>query len=230
MFCEKCGTKVPESSKFCPKCGGNVAEKSSSEKEKKPRRHRTLIYIAVIFGILIIVPLIFYFIGVSNFRNKEVYKHPAIGFSIMYPKSLNLETVAPPAGSTCSKDPCIMIFKNPSYKNESVNWIFVLAAADVTKEFVTGAAKSFTEDVANGEAVTVTIRGKTLYKYINDSVKPSKSLNEFYKTFGFDSSREQSMYTLISGDSIILIGFRKPPSEAPSDYSDYLNIQTLSIP
>jgi predicted nucleic acid-binding Zn ribbon protein len=229
MFCAKCGIKVPEDSKFCPKCGGNVAEKSSSEKEKKPRR-RVLIYLAVFLGILIIVPLILYFVGASVARNLATYNHPVIGFSIVYPKNLTLQTFAPPAGSTCSKDPCIIIFKNPSYKNESVNWIFVLAAADVTKEFINGATKGFQEDVANGEAVTVTIGGKTLYKYVNDSAKPSKSLNEFYQTFGFDSSREQSMYTLISGDSIILIGFRKSPSGAPSDYSDYLNINTLRFP
>ncbi len=230
MFCAKCGKKVSENSKFCPKCGGNVTEAPSAGKEKKPRGHKTLIYIAAIFCIVVIAPLVLYFLGISAARNLVIYTHPVIGFSVVYPKNLNLETPSVPAGSKCSKNPCIIIFKNPSYKNESVNWIFILTAADVTQAFVTGAVKGFQKDADNGEAVKVTIRGKTLYKYVNDPAKPSESLNVFYKTFGFVSSLEQSMYTLISGDSIILIGSRKPPPGAPSDYSDYLNIDTLVMP
>ena len=47
MFCEQCGSKVPEGAKFCPKCGSscsddtNVPENNGGTKSgKKPKRHR----------------------------------------------------------------------------------------------------------------------------------------------------------------------------------------------
>lgn len=236
MYCANCGKKIPDDSKFCPECGDNIPEtnNTSAPKKEKPKRSRAY-KIANVVGFviiaLVILGVIFYIATTSKSRNLEVYKHPAMGFSVMYPKTLTIEVPNLPSGSKCSKDPCLVVFKDPLYGNEAVNWIFVLPAADLGgQEFITGVTTGFQEDVKKGDAVTVTIKGKALYKYVNDSAKPSESLDDFYATFGFDSSREQSMYSFISDDAVVLIGFRTPPSGAPSDYSDYLNIKFLLIP
>lgn len=231
MFCAKCGTKVPENSKFCPKCGGNVTGATAAKEKPQHSRAYKIANIVgfVLFGLLIVGGIV-YIASTSKFRNLETYKHPAMGFSIMYPKNLKMEVPNLPSGSKCSKNPCLIVFKDPSYGNVAVNWIFILPEADIGKGFIAGSTKGFQEDVKNGDAATVTIKGKTLYKYVNDPAKPSKSLNDFYETFGFDSSREQSLYAFIFSDTLLLIGFRMPPPDAPSDYKDYFDIDTLVIP
>jgi len=230
MYCANCGTKVPENSKFCPKCGGNAVDKSSSEKsekEKKPRRRRTLIYIAVVFGVLIIVPLIiFYFVGVSNFKSQ--YKHPILGFTFDYPKTLNVETPKP-TDYKCPNEPCFVVLKNPSYNNEVVNWVAISSVSSMAKN-KTDLQAGLDGDVSKGLATAMTVNGIKMNKYINNPDKPTNVFLTIGKMLGLDPSQEKFMYIFIMGDSGLMVAFKTPPTEAPADYNLYLDIQSWKNP
>ncbi len=228
MYCAKCGAKVPEDSKFCPKCGGNVLEERapSSEKEKKPRRHRTLIYIAVIFGVLIIVPLIFYSIGASNFKSQ--YKHPILGFTFDYPKTLTIETPTP-ASSECPNEPCFIVLKNPPYNNEVVNWIAISPVTSVGKN-KTDPQSGLDDDVSKGLATAITVGGVKMNKYINNPDKPTDVFLTIGKMTGIDPSQEKFMYIFIMGNSGVMVAFKTPPTGASADYNLYLDIQSWKNP
>jgi hypothetical protein len=86
--------------------------------------------------------------------------------------------------------------------------------------------ESFDQDVSGGLATAETINGIKMNKYVNDPSKPVELLLAFYQALGIDSSGEQSMYLFIAGDSGIMVGFRAPPTGAPANYKDYLNIRS----
>lgn len=225
MFCAKCGIKVSGSSKFCQKCGGNVAEKSSPEKEKK-LRHRVPVYAMVIFGILIILFLIFYFAGISNFNAQ--YKHPILGFTFDYPKTLILET-PPTPDYPCPNNPCFIVLKNPSYHNEVVNWIMISTVSSMGKD-KTDMQANLDKDVSRGWATALTVNGIKMNEYINDPKKPTNSFITIGKMVGLDPSQEKSMYTFFIGNTGAMVFFKTPPTGAPADYNTYLDIQSWKNP
>jgi hypothetical protein len=234
MFCTKCGEKIPMLSKFCTKCGKKIKDEDGSKNGGKPRRFRALKILglfAAVFAVLIAIPFTAYLIMRSQV---ETYKHPAVGFSVTYPKFLKVEIPTLPAEAACkAAAPCYLLFKNPSYNDYVANWVFVVSAADVgaTKEdFINGMEKGTQVDIDNGEATLLTLGDKKVYKYVNDPSKPSSSVNDFYTMLQFDPSLEQSVYVFMTGDSFVLVGFRKPPPGASSEYSGYLNIKSLIAP
>lgn len=236
MFCTNCGKKVSADSKFCPKCGGRVSEEklSISKDEGKPRRRRTLkvlgIFVAIL-AVLIIVPAVSYIFTVSG---AVTYEHPSIGFTINHPKSLQVETRTSQSGVPCKASaPCFVVFKNSYYNDYIVNWFVTLSATDagIDKEtFLAGLTDGLKEDLDNGLATTMTVGDKTIYKYENDSSDPTGTVTGFSNMVGLDPSLEKTMYVFDSGDSAVIISFRKPPTGAPSGYKDYLYISSLVIP
>jgi hypothetical protein len=180
--------------------------------------------ISVLIGIALILAGLLY-LGVLNVSKQQQYSHPTIGFIFNYPQALNLETPTLPDSSDCPTEPCFIVLKNPSYNNEAVNWIFAipisLMGGDKAK-----LQESFDQDVSGGLATAETINGIKMNKYVNDPSKPVELLLAFYQALGIDSSGEQSMYLFIAGDSGIMVGFRAPPTGAPANYKDYLNIRS----
>lgn len=226
MYCADCGKRIPEGSKFCPKCGGNASGTPSSEKENKPRRHRTLICIAAIFGILIIVSLVSFFTGISNFKSQ--YKHPILGFTFDYPKALTLETPTLP-GPKCPHEPCFITLKNPSYDNEVVNWIAISPVTSMGKN-KTDLQAGLDDDASKGLATSLTVDGIKMNKYINNPDKPTNVFLTIGKMTGLDPSQEKIMYIFVIGNSGFMMAFKTPPSGAPADYNLYLNIQSWKNP
>ena len=152
------------------------------------------------------------------------YTHPLAGFSIDYPQTLKV-VAAVEAGSKCAEITCFLVFKNPAYGEEGVNYIFVLLLADLKLTPETSEA-SLKKDVTEGKATPVKIGNRTIYKYS----ATSETALGLYKSFGIDPSREQFIYVVNAGDRAVIIGFRNPPPGAPASYSDYLDIQSLVIP
>ncbi len=225
MYCENCGKKVPSDSKFCPDCGGNVSEASSSEKEKKPQGSRAR-KIATWAGYCLVFLLIaggvaYYFIGVSKIA---VYTHPTLGFTLAYSKTLNVETPAI-TGYQCLTEPCLILLKNPSYNNDSVNWIFIIPISFMGGDRAKLQAES-DKDVSDGAATAITVNDIKMNKYVNDPNKPVETILSLYKMLSLDPSKEESVYTFLTNESGIMVGFRTPPTGAPGDYKDYLNIQS----
>jgi len=183
--------------------------------------------VGILIGIALILIGLFY-LGVFKISKQQQYSHPVIGFAFNYPQALNLETPALPEGSNCPTEPCFIILKNPSYNNESVNWIFAIPISYMGGDKAT-LQESLDQDVTSGFATAETINGIKMNKYVNDPNKPVETLLAFYKTLGLDSSKEQSMYMFIAGDSGIMVGFRVSPAGAPANYKDYLNIQSLKV-
>ena len=83
--------------------------------------------------------------------------------------------------------------------------------------------------MANGEATIVTIGGKKINKYVAEPSPPPSAL-KLYQSFGFEVSRQRTLYVFTSGDAVVIIGFQKPPPGAPANYNDYLDIQSLKVP
>lgn len=220
MYCTNCGKKIPDDSKFCPECGGNASETPIAQKKKKIRWPLLIPLLVVILGIWVAV---FYFYVVIP-KNTAVYTHPILGFTFDYPKTLSVAT-STQAGAQCPNEPCFIALKNPSYNNEAVNWILVIPVA------LMGGDKaklqtSLDEDVSKGLATTITVNGIKMNKYVNDPNNPSKEATAIYGSMGLDPSKEQSMYEFLTDDSAAMVGFRTPPTGAPADYDDYLNIQS----
>lgn len=234
MNCPHCGNKIPTNSNFCTECGRKLSE--SEKSNTKTSRHLVLKILGIIAGIFIVFMIIGMISYIFQASDTTIYKHPTIGFSIPQPKSLNIETpaLALPKGAKCEKAaPCFVVFKNPAYDNYITNWFIALSSADMGAKpdvFLAGAAKGFQEDLNTGAATTMTISGKTVYKYENNPNQPNNSLATFSKMMGFDPALEKTMYAFISGENVVVIFFRKPPSGAPSNYKDYLNISSLIIP
>ena len=170
------------------------------------------------------------FLLAAGSQDNLIYTHPLLKFSLAYPEALEAGIPAMPSGFKCLKNPCLITFKNPSYGNETVNWIWVMADADLGDGFTDKALQGFQEDIAKGLCASTTISGKTVYSAVYDHAKPQKDLTEFYKMMGLDPAKEKSMYTFAAGKSMVLIGFRMPPTGAPSDYNDYLDINSLTTP
>ena len=233
MYCSTCGEKIPGDSKFCQKCGEKIpgAEPASGVEPTRRRRSKKLGIFLIILALSIIVPFISY---IFSSYGPATYKHPTKGFSFTYYKSLKIETPALPADSTCkTAAPCLVVLKNGAYDNYIVNWLLVISAADAKMKeetFITGATKGFEEDLTSGLATTIMVGDKKLYKYENNLKKSADTMGVFAKMVDLDPSLQKTMYATISGDSVVVIFFQKPPPGAPGVYTNYLNISSLIIP
>lgn len=183
--------------------------------------------VGILIGIALILVGLFYF-DVFKISKQQQYSHPTIGFTFNYPKALNLEAPALPEGTSCPTEPCFIVLKNPSHNNEAVNWIFAIPISFMGGDKAQLQA-GLDQDVSDGIATAETINNIKMNKYVNDPNKPVETILAFYQMLGLDSSKEQSMYMFIAGDSDIIIGFRVPPTGAPANYKDYLSIQSLKI-
>lgn len=234
MYCENCGKKIADDSKFCSECGKNAsgggAFSSSAQVQTKRGlwRHwwfRAIVYIICIILVLPTVSLVIvYFAGVAPYT----YTHPVLGFTFNYPKTLSITTSS---GTECPTKPCAILLMDPSYTDYASNWIFVIPISQMKViNTVKEAIASFNEDVEDGWATTKMINDIKMYSYTNEPDGKNKGLISIYQMLGLDSSKQQSIYAYITDDSIVIIGFRKPPEGAPTDYKDYLHIKSWEIP
>ncbi len=221
MYCANCGKKVPDDAKFCPECGGNASETPTAPKKRKIRWPLLIAGLVLLFGALI-TGAISYFKTSSNIA---IYIHPTADFAFAYPKNLNVETPTLPADAGCTAEPCSIIFKDPAYNNESVNWIFIIPVASMGGDKVKLQAV-LDEDVSKGLATSITVNGIKMNKYVNDPDNPSKEATTIYKSMGLDPSKEQSVYEFLTDDSAVMVGFRTPPTGAPANYDDFLDINS----
>lgn len=80
MFCSKCGSEIPDESKFCQKCGANLNSQNSSSKLKKKISKKILIAISaviivvlvcIIGGIIYSKPSVKYALAETAFANEN---------------------------------------------------------------------------------------------------------------------------------------------------------------
>ena len=258
MYCANCGKQVPSISKFCPECGARIITANTAsdaqppapqavnsqaavpqtatqqtptpKKEKPRRRHGCLRIGGIIAGSVLGALIVLALIGYLVLPKEGKYTHPTLGFSFNYMSSLSVE-IPDTSGSNRENpagNPWFILLKNPSYQNQTVNWIvtYAVAATGMTEDqFMT----ELNNDVTSGAASVLTVNGIKMFKYVNDLSNPSQTLASFYKATGMDASKEQSAYIFIQNGSFFIVGFRNPPTGAPSNYSDYLVINSWNI-
>lgn len=236
MYCAKCGTKVPPESKFCPECGESTTDVDITPEEKKETKRKPGSVFFKIAGWIGCLLVIYFIISIGYFLTKTqkplVYTHPTIGFSFGYPRFLNLETPTFQGKDKCPSSPCYIVLRDPVHQNAIVNWIFVMPIS------FTGSTKDkfeadFDVDVQKGYASQTTINNIRVLKYMNDPKNDAiQSLYKIMSSTGLDIDlpQEDFVYSFISDDSAMLIGFRKPPAGAPAGYKYYLDIQSWKNP
>lgn len=233
MYCTNCGKKIPDDSKFCVECGKSTLEESVSpsvteQAKGKPRRRRWLKITIWVVCLMVFLPAIsFVLIGYFVPPAPYTYTHPALGFTFDYPKTLNASTTPINDPKKCPTEPCVILLQDLSYTDYASNWIFVVPIPQAAKK---EAIADLDKDVKDGWATTTMINDIKMYSYTNEPAGKNKSFISACQAFGLDPAKQQSAYVYIADNSIIAIGFRKPPEGAPVGYKDYLNIKSWKMP
>jgi hypothetical protein len=159
------------------------------------------------------------------------YTHPSLKFTVKYPSTLKI-TVAPSSATPkCIKGaPCLAAFTNPAYGSVGANWFFVFSAADIGKDTIEALVEGVAYDLSQKYCAEVKIGSVEAIKYSNIAANASQGLQSFYKTLGIPPEQEASLYIFATGDALVLFGVRQPPSGAPSNYKDYVDINSLTAP
>ncbi len=249
-FCPECGSQVisanippvsppPTPQNTAPQTAAQQGtapqtspqQTATPKKEKQPRRHGCLKIGGIIAGSVLGTIILLAIIGFVAIARPNRYTHPYLAFSFNFPRSLNVEL--PNTTSTGRENPAnnpwFILLRNPTYQNETVNWIITntIASTGLSEDqFMT----ELNNDVTSGAASVQMVNGVKMYKYVNDPTKPSQTLTSFYQGTGMDSTKEQSAYFFIQNGSFFVVGFRQPPTGAAAGYSDYLDINSWKSP